>query len=38
MSSDPDRIAVPTNGERPHPVPEADCRRRGAGSRRSHCG
>jgi hypothetical protein len=23
MSSDPDRIAVPTNGRRPHPVPEA---------------
>ena len=21
MSSDPDRIAVPTNGKRPHPVP-----------------
>ena len=21
MSSDPDRIAVPTNGRRPHPVP-----------------
>lgn len=23
MSSDPDRIAVPTNGRRPHPVPPA---------------
>jgi len=23
MSQDPDRIAVPTNGRRPHPVPEA---------------
>ncbi|HEY4190502.1 MAG TPA: hypothetical protein VGM28_08790 [Candidatus Limnocylindrales bacterium] len=23
MSSDPDRIAVPTNGRRPHPVPAA---------------
>ena len=23
MSSDPDRIAVPTNGRRPHPMPAA---------------
>ncbi|HEV8402183.1 MAG TPA: hypothetical protein VGQ31_04040 [Candidatus Limnocylindrales bacterium] len=24
MSSDPDRVAVPTNGRRPHPVPASD--------------